>query len=308
MPKSALLTTKICMVALCMLAFSSASWADDIIFANNYQFTGGTGADYIWRIDVTTGDTITNQYAVPVGAQGGFNGRGVVDVNDILYITTAGSGKVLAFNTSTSALSTAFTVAGSSGLSSISFDGTNFWVGDYSGTNHAYLYSPSGTLLRTISLANCTGFCDGLTYIPVNGGELISNRTDGFNQDSIYDIYSATTGALLVSGFINTTPLSGMGCGHTTGIAWDGTNYFVSCLDTGGVNGSLAEYGPVGNFLGLTALKNPSAFNNGGFGPAMEGLSANFAVTVSQTPEPATLSLLGLGLAGIGFLRRKILA
>jgi hypothetical protein len=57
---------------LCVVAFSLTSWADDIIYANN--FDGGT--DNIWQIDLTTGNTITNQFAVPVSTQGGFNGRG----------------------------------------------------------------------------------------------------------------------------------------------------------------------------------------------------------------------------------------
>ena len=49
-------------------------------------------------------------------------------------------------------------VAGSTGLSTIAFDGTNFWIGDYSGTNQAYYYTPSGTLLKTITLSGCTQF------------------------------------------------------------------------------------------------------------------------------------------------------
>lgn len=292
---------RVLMAASCVLAFSSTSWADNIIYANNY----GDGTDNIWRIDLTTGNTITNQYGVPVSTLGGDNGRGVVDVNNILYVTTSGSGKVFSYNTSTSALSTAFTVAGSSGLSSISYNGSDFWIGDYSGTDKAYLYSPTGTLLDTIHLANCSSNCDGLTYVPLNGGELISNRADGYNQDSIYDIYSSTTGALLTAGFIDTTSLATKGCDHTTGIAWDGTNYFVSCLDD--PTASLAEYNSSGSFVSLIALSNPSGFDNSGTGPGMEGLSANFAVTIppTTTPEPASMLLIGAGLAGIALMRRR---
>lgn len=293
---------KVSLAALCILVFGYTSWADDFIYANNYNFGG---LDNIWQIDLTSGNIITNQYSVATG-----NGRGVVDVNNVLYITTANSGQVFAFNTSTSVLSTAFTVSGASGLASISYNGTNFWIGDYSGSNKAFLYSPSGTLLQTIALANCTGFCDGLTYIPLNGGELISNRADGFDQNSIYDIYSASNGALLQSAFIDTTSLASLGCNHTTGIAWDGTNYFVSCLDTGSLpNGTLAEYNASGTFLGLDNLSNSnsSVFNNNGLGAAMEGLSANFAVTI-PTPEPGTLFMMGTGLLVLAFGRKWLLA
>src|SRR5215469_1654408 len=43
------------------------------------------------------------------------------------------------------------------------------------GTNKAFYYTPTGTLLATIALANCTGFCDGLEFF---NGKLISNRGD----------------------------------------------------------------------------------------------------------------------------------
>lgn len=285
----------ICITAACLLALSGTARADEFIYANN----AGTH-DYLWQIDLTTG-TISNQYDTGLNS----NGRGVVDVNNTLYMTTAYSGTVYAYNSSNGSLSTAFTVAGASGLASITFDGSNFWIGDYSGSDRAYLYSPSGTLLNTISLGNCTGFCDGLTYLPVNGGELVSNRADGFDQDSIYDVYS-TNGTLIKAGFINTASLGSQGCVHTTGIAWDGSDYFVSCLDD--ATPTVAKYDANGNFLALLPLGNPSGFDNGGFGPEMEGLSANFAITIpTSTPEPGTLALLGLGLlSGATLLRRKL--
>jgi hypothetical protein len=88
------------------------------------------------------------------------NGRGIVVVGNVAYHTVASSNNVYSFDINTCAdLGIAFSVTGASGLSTIAYDGTNFWIGDYSGTNKAYHYSPTGTLLQTITLANCGGSC-----------------------------------------------------------------------------------------------------------------------------------------------------
>lgn len=290
---------KVSIVALCALGLSSTSRAgDEFLYANN---AGGTGNDAVWQIDVTLGDKVTNEYSIP----GIGNGRGVIDVNNILYVTTASSGNVYAFNIATNALSTVFSVAGTSALASITYDGTNFWIGDYSGSNKAFEYSPTGTLLKTIVLSNCTSFCDGLTFVAQNGGELLSNRFDGAFGLSQYDLYD-TNGNLIKADFIDATVLGAQGCTNSTGIAWDGTNFFVSCIF-----GKVAEFDANGNFIGVTTL-NTNGFNNGNQGPLIEGMSANFAITIpptpTPTPEPATLSLLGLGMAAVGLLRRKKVA
>src|SRR5580704_2799053 len=267
MKKSIPMASRVCVAALFLLASSFASQAaDEFIYANN---AGGTGTDYVWQIDITTGGNVTNEYAIP----GVGNGRGVIDVNNILYVTTASSGNVYSFNTGTSALATVFNVSGSLALASITYDGTNFWIGDYTGTDKAYLYTPGGTLLKTVNLANCTGFCDGLTFVALNGGELLENRFDGASGLSQYDLYD--------------------------------TNFFVSCL----FSTQLAEFDANGHFLQFINMTTTGTTNNGGQGPLMEGLSANFAVTIPPTvPEPASLTMLALGLAGAGLFRRKKIA
>jgi hypothetical protein len=71
------------MAAFCLLTFSQTTWADDNIFSNNY----GDCTTTVWQLDLTT-DAIMNQYAVPVSTLGGNNGRGVIEVGSILYLTT----------------------------------------------------------------------------------------------------------------------------------------------------------------------------------------------------------------------------
>lgn len=131
---------KVCTAALCLLAFSfSAKAGDEFIYANNATL----GQAYVYQIDVTTGGNITNTYTV-----GGTNGRGVVQVGNILYTTDATDNHVYGYNISTNTnLGVVFSVAEASSLSTMAYDGTNFWIGDYSGTRNVYHYTPTGTLL-----------------------------------------------------------------------------------------------------------------------------------------------------------------
>ena len=265
------------LVLACIAVSCSATWAGTIYGDNA---TGGT--PYVYVFDSTTGaitNTITNLSSI--------NGRGVVVVGTTMYYTTATSNAVYAYNLSTSTnMGPLFTVSGSSALSTMAFDGTNFWIGDYSGTNHAYLYSPTGTLLRTISLADCTGYCDGLEYFIDGSGNarLISNEGDGLTP-GIYDVYD-TSGNLITHNFINTGNASG------TGIAYDGTDFYVSNI----FQGQISVYSNTGAFI-----RTESLTGYGNNPPLVEDLSANYAQTLppSGTPEPGTFATLGAGLLGL---------
>jgi hypothetical protein len=226
------------------------------------------------------------------------NGRGMVVVGAVGYFTTADSNIVYKIDMNTCAdLGTAFTVTGASALSTIAFDGTNFWIGDYSGSNKAFYYSPTGTLLKTVTLANCGGSCDGLEYF---NGKLISNRGDAASGG--YDVYD-TNGVLLTADFIGATSYSG------TGIAFDGTNFYVSDI----FNAKLQVYdGTTGAFVKTLTLTNGTGF-------LIEDLSTDYSQRVDtggggptgpvQIPTLGEISLIALMLILAGFgalaLRRR---
>ena len=140
--------------------------------------------------------------------------------------------------------------------------------------------------------ANCTGFCDGLTYFKQGGvGYLLSNRVDGCcgGTPVAYDVYDVN-GNLVHANLISEPNLS-------TGVAWDGKNFWTANV----FNSAISEWDMNGNFLGTQTLTGyPS-----GFSPLVEGMSFNFQQTV-VVPEPGTLVMFGSGVLGLaGLLRRK---
>jgi hypothetical protein len=280
---------KLLLLSCLLVAAGSSALADNFVYGNNASF----GSPYVFQIDKTTG-AVTNTYT----NLSGNNGRGAVVVGSTLYYTDAGDNHVYSYDLATKTpIGTAFTVVGSSALSTIAYDGTNFWIGDYSGTNHAYLYTPTGTLLKTVSLSKCTGFCDGLEYFVMNGtGYLISNEADGSVDN--YDLYDLN-GNLVAADYINTAA-KGL---STTGIAFDGTDFFTSNI----YNGSLDEWTEGGTFVKTITL---TGAGNNGF--LIEDLSADYSQVLppppdGTTPEPSTFVLVGSSMLGLaGAVKRRL--
>lgn len=266
-------------LGLCMAGASQAA----VLYSNN------AGTPLVQSFDTTTGAMIFSFTG------SGSNGRGVVTVGDVVYTTDSSSGFVGKFDRTTGASLGGFTIAGAGGISTISFDGDNFWTSDYTGTNKAFKVSPTGVVLKTITLSESQGYYDGLEYF---NGKLIANRFDGGyqggNQYSIYD----TDGNLLTKNFIDTT-----GHGNGTGIAFDGTNFYISDI----FNGRATIWnGTTGGFLGALTLT--------GSQNVIEDLSFDFESRVdtcrincepSAVPEPASIGLLGIGLISLLALRRR---
>lgn len=193
------------------LASATSIWTNGVIFAAPPELK---------QWDLSTGALIRT-----VNPAHGMFGRGIANVGNLLYYTDNQSNSVYVYNLTTNIdQGVAFSVPGAGGLGSLAYDGTNFYVEDYMQSEAIFEVTPNGTVLATIPLSQCPGnlgSCDGLEYV---NGTLVSNRGDGWGP---YDVYA------LAGGTPQTYALIQAPGSATTGIAFDGTYYYVENHSTG---------------------------------------------------------------------------
>lgn len=269
------------------LLISGLSGTAQAIQVYGNSASSGTLALETFNVDTTAG---TATEVSEFNPQSG-NGRGMVVVGDVMYYTRVDDPNIYQIDKNTGASLGSIATENAS-MSTIAFDGTNFWTSDYSGTNNGfYIDAATGLNLRTVSFGLASTNMDGMEYF---NGKLIMNRDDG---GGIYDIYDLD-GNVLQANFITTGAF-------TTGIAFDGSNFLVSDV----FNNRLSVWdGSTGAFIKFLDL-GP---NTGG-GRLIEDLSVDYAQRPDTgggngtVPEPASVLLLTSGLGGLLFYgRRKV--
>lgn len=244
------------------LASATSIWTNGMLFAAPPEFKE-------WNL--STGALIQTVHP----AYGMFS-RGIAKVGNIIYYTDSQSSSVYAYNLATNTdLGIVFTIPGAGGLGSIAYDSTNLYVEDYSGSNAVFKMALNGTILATIPLSQCPGnlgSCDGLEHA---NGTLVSNRGDGWGP---YDVYSLSGGNPQTLALIQAPNNNA-----TTGIAFDGTYYYVEDHTTG----QILVYNSAGVYQNAVMLAG---------GPRnIEDVSVDYAAVPHDTSTLKLCKAAGLG-------------
>ena len=296
-------------IAAAVASLFSVTAQASVIWGNS----ASSGNVNLEAFDSTTGLLVPGQqFLVPNLTARSDNGRGVAVLGNDIYYTTASSGNIYKTNTITHSDLGIVVDTGFRGIANIATDGTFLYANDYQAVNGVInKYTTSGVFAGSITLtgpdAAGASSRDGFEVqnnplIAGGATTFIANRYDGgFGPThggiiGAYDVYDSN-GVEIISSFI--TP-NDQGVSGATGIAFDGTNYFVSDIS----NNRLLEYSGLGVYMTAIDLSgNPNPFT----GRLLEDLSAvgNTIDNPPPIPEPEIYAMFMAGLGLMGFITRR---
>src|SRR5438270_2845674 len=286
-------------VATALMGMGGVARADTLCIQNNAAFGNGP----IVTTDCTT-HTIVNSFIPDQAKIGSNNGRGIAVLGNFVYYTElTGNG----FGPSTGIFVAPFNNgAGGADIKSFPNPVPGTGIVDLTSDNMGHLFAMTGynlgpevvqetdgngnniggpVTLHFTGGANLTD-SDGFAILP-NGNWLINDgdATNSYNQ------YNPSTGMEIAGTTIQAHNAGGV-CGASTGVDTDGTNLFFDCNLNEIVQDTLT---------GAFIASNPT----GGRGEDISLVAAAPVNPPSGAPEPASLSVLGAALVGLGLLRRR---
>jgi PEP-CTERM motif len=209
----------------------------------------------------------------------------------------AGSGQTITFNSVGLTGETA--LCGTNNCTATSADGASGLAGNTTGTAVT-----SGTGISGITFGSREFFLIGVfltnaaptpgtqpatvTYVNGSGGYDPDGRANWFDSSTTYAIGQSF---YVGDGKTGLCPTAGAACAGTT------QTWYVPPTATALYLG-FADGGSTGPFSGAFGAYND---NSGGF-----TVNINTSGLTAGTPEPSTLTMLGLGILGLGFLRKRL--
>lgn len=276
-------------------------------FAGGGTYPLAADSDYIYTQSgkFNNDGTYASAGASP-GAAGGSE-YGFTEWGNTFYRSSGTS--IRAFNKTTGVLQSTLAVTGLptwNFLHGLTTDGTDFYTEQgvgYSGgssnveiwkingtTGVASLFFDFGTLPNTTTTgpaATTTGYIEDIAWVGDSIYGVDGAISSGSGSSKLWKIDGATVGSFGLGTF-DTFEDSPAGL-HIEGIDWDGSAFWVHSNWTPVDSDGNFTGDPFGHYYqklgGFTTIEDP-----GGTG---------------SVPEPATLALMGLGLLGMGFMKRK---
>ena len=320
-----IITASMLFIALCMFSITGSVYAAPFITGDVFAGTGSGTVEH-WR----AGTGLVASYST---GQGGYETGMAFDSSGNLNVTNFSASNVTRFDTNGAVLGSNPFISNDSSAhnESIVFDQSgNFYVGQPDGTADVLKYAADGTFLARFDVpddARGTDWidlaADQTTLYYTSEGRKIQRWNVGTNSaladfatlpgsGNAFALRLLGDGGVIVADGSDIKRLNSSGTVVQTYDVAGQDNWFALNRDPDGTTFWSADYGTgLIQQFDLLAGTTLISFNSTSGGPW--GLAVFGEITeggpepgCKPIPEPATMTLLGAGLAGLAFVRRKI--